>query len=228
MAAMTYDELVDMLALQIANLPTYQTEVGATGPELAAVDKEHGNLVYARDYANLIDAAKKTATGIKQAEFNGEEGATVDEYPPIAAGAMPDPGTKAGCLTRALERNRRWKAAAGYTHEIGLALGIVRSGDPLDPSTVKPTIECDGAQSGNVFTIIIKNRGESDLYDVLGSPVGDPQLGLLKTTNTRSTDVTVPPKDPPGPQQFQVQVQLKKNGANYGQLSDIVRVTVNP
>ena len=31
-----------------------------------------------------------------------------------------------------------------------------------------------------------------------------------------------------GPQQFQVQVQLKKNGANYGQLSDIVRVTVNP
>ena len=67
-----------------------------------------------------------------------------------------------------------------------------------------------------------------DLYDVLGSPVGDPQLGLLKTTNTRSTDVTVPPKDPPGPQQFQVQVQLKKNGANYGQLSDIVRVTVNP
>lgn len=44
----------------------------------------------------------------------------------------------------------------------------------------------------------------------------------------RSADLTVKPVDPPAPQQFQVQVQLKKNGANYGQLSDIVRVTVNP
>lgn len=134
---------------------------------------------------------------------------------------------KAGCLTRALDRNRRWKASAGYNHEIGVALGIVGSSEPDDPSTVKPTIERDAAASGNMFTIIVKGRGDSDLYDVLGSPVGTPTLGLLKTANTRSTDVTVKAVDPPAPQQYQVQVQLKKNGANYGQLSDIVRVTVN-
>ena len=78
-----------------------------------------------------------------------------------------------------------------------------------------------------MFTIIVKNRGESDMYDVLGCPVTDSQLKLLKSAKGRSTDVTVPAGEG-GSQQWQVQVQRKKNDQNYGQLSTIVRVTVNP
>ena len=41
-------------------------------------------------------------------------------------------------------------------------------------------------------------------------------------------NVVITPTTPDKPEQLQVRVQLRKNNQNYGQLSDVVSVTVNP
>lgn len=44
----------------------------------------------------------------------------------------------------------------------------------------------------------------------------------------KSSDVHVTPSTPGDAEQLLVRVQLRKNNADYGQLSDIVPVTINP
>lgn len=227
MAGYTYDEFVNAVEIQVANLPTYLTELGALSTDVEKRSKWLDNLHGAATYAEQIDIAKKVAFANKQSLLTGPVGPASD-YAPIATGTWPDATQGVGYLDQFLLDNRRWLNSPGCTPEIALACALKRVSTPPDAPSVKPAVECDPAQSGNMFTIIVKNRGESDLYEVLGCPAGDTHYNILKTTNTRSADVTVQPKDPEGPQQYQVRVQLKKSGANYGQLSDIVLVTVVP
>jgi hypothetical protein len=57
---------------------------------------------------------------------------------------------------------------------------------------------------------------------------GDVTWSVAKSATGKSTDVTLAASLAGDPQQFQVRVQLKKKNLNYGQLSDIVYVTINP
>lgn len=139
------DKLINALTLQSENLPTYAAAIGATPAEITAVDEALAVLVYIVNYSDLYEANKKTVTQIKQAVYNGEVGEPVAAIPVMPAGAPPF-AMIAGLLTLALERHRRWKAAAGYTEEAGIALGIAGATLPPDPATVKPTIEVSAAQ----------------------------------------------------------------------------------
>lgn len=228
MANYTFDEFVNAVEIQHANLPTYLTELGATSADVDKRGKWLDNMHGVQNYCETIDVAKKTAFANKASIMGGKAGDPCSPFAPISTGTWADESQGVGYYETFLEDNRRWMASPGCTPEIIVACALKKVTEAPDAPSVKPTIECDAAQSGNMFTIIVKNRGESSLYDVLGCPVGSSQFSILKTTDTRSTDVTVPPKDPPGPQQYQVRVQLKKGGENYGQLSDIVLVTVVP
>lgn len=225
----TIDKLIDCLQLQVANLPTYQVAVGATVGDVNAVLDAHANLEYIRDYADLIDANKKAVTQIKQAVYNGDINDTISAFPVFPAGDFPSAAV-AGELERAQIRNRRFKLGPGYTEEIGVALGIAGSPQTIDPGTIIPTIEVTASQSDYLFSIVVTNRGQSDMWDVQTSKVGANQWSTAKSSTGKSTDVTMPPNDPeaPGPYQIQIRVRLKRNGSNYGQLSPIAQVTVNP
>jgi hypothetical protein len=54
------------------------------------------------------------------------------------------------------------------------------------------------------------------------------RLTVPTTATGKSVDVTYDPGQTTGPAQLDVYVQLRKNNANYGQMSDISVVTLNP
>ena len=223
----TLDKLIACLQLQKQNLSTYQTEVGATAGDIAAVLAQLQALVYIRDYADVVDADKKAVFQIKQAIYNGDPDDTIAPFPvfPVAA---PPAGTASGILTITIERNKRFKLGPGYNKEIGIALGI-DSDAPLAPipGEITPTIEVFPAQTGYVFSIVVGNRAASDMWEV-SILRKDGNWTFVQSATGKSADITITPTDPGDPEQIQVRVQLKKANQPYGLLSDPAYVTVNP
>ena len=125
---------------------------------------------------------------------------------------------------------RRFKLGPGYNQDIGVALGFESSDPsaPLNPATVKPTVEASAAQTGYLASFVVANRADSDQWEVQASPASAPNWTAVKTATGKSTDVKFTPTTPGAPQQFMIRIQLKKNNQNYGQLSDVIYVTVNP
>lgn len=223
----TAEKLLAMLLLQVANLPTYKSQVGASDTDINAVNEAAANLEYVLDYAALIEANKKTVNKIKQEVFNGKTDEPVSAFPAFPAGAPPH-DMVAGLLDLANKRNRRFKAADGYTKEIGIALGIDGDAPSISPGSVKPTLEAFPAQNGYMFSVIVGNRGDSDSADVEIRRAGSETWTVAKTFTGKSVDVTVTPTTPGQPEQLQVRIQLRKKNEDYGQTSDAVSVTVNP
>lgn len=225
----TLDRLIQILTLQAANLPTYQAEVGATAADIQAVTDELANLVYMVDYAALIDTNKKTVFQIKQAAYNGLATDTIPPYPVFPVCKPPISPLVAGSLSRTIDRNARFRAASGYTHEIGVALGLTdATPTPPTPANIKPTVDAFAAQTGYMFSVVVANRGISDMWDVLVLQKGSATWTVAKSATGKSADVIVIPVNPGDPEQIQVRIQLKKSNDNYGQLSDIIYVTINP
>jgi hypothetical protein len=226
MANIAYDELVGRLTLQAANIGTYKDEVEATAEEQADIVNDLANLEYAADYSDVMDGNKKTCTQIKQNLFNGDENVPISEYPPVAAGALPNPA-KAGAYQRFQDRGKRWKTAPGWTEEIGTALGY--SGGPGKPiaSEVKPTIAVTAAASNSHFSVVVSNRGEANMWDVYILRKGGTWT-KVETCSGKSADVHVSLTTPGDAEQIQVRVQLRKANADYGQPSDPAYVTLNP
>lgn len=223
----TIQKLIDMLQLQQSNLPTYAADVGATPADILEVTTDLNNLIYVLDYSELIEANKKTVNQIKNAMFNYGDGKPIPPFPVFPAAAPPTVPV-ADCLGRANARNKRFKAATDFTEEIGTALGMGSGYIPPDPATVKPTIDVQGAQTGYLFSVVVGNRGDSDMWDVLTLGKGESSWSVIKSATGKSTDVTIAGNLAADPVQLQVRIQLKKKNQNYGILSDIVYVTVNP
>jgi hypothetical protein len=216
-----------MYLLQKANLATYKSQVGATDEDIEAVAEAADNLQYLQNYFELIDANKKTVAKIKQQVYNGDPDEAVSAFPAFPAAAPPHT-LIAGVSELGKKRNRRFKAAEGYTKEIGIALGIDGDAPSIAPGSVKPTAEVFAAQNGYMFSVIVGNRGDSDQWDVEIRRAGSETWTPAKTATGKSVDVTVTPTTPGQPEQLQVRIQLKKKNEDYGQVSDAVSVTVNP
>lgn len=230
MSIKTLDQLITILTTMKGNITTYQAAVGATAADITFVSNALANLDYLRGYAEEVDAFKKGVFQMKQTAFNGDPNEAIAPFPVIAAGASPTP-LAAGYLERVNNLIRRFKLGPSYTHDIGVALGF-ESSDPsvpiADPSTVKPTVEAFAAQTGYEASVVVGNRANSDQWEVLASPTSAPSWHVVKTATGKSIDVTLTPTTPGQPQQFQIRIQLKRNNQDYGQLSDIVTVTVSP
>lgn len=227
--ALSNEQLIDRLQLQVANLSTYQATLGLSNQLVDDVGTDLDAMNYMRDYSEIIEANKKTVFAIKQAVYNGDPDIPTSPFPLFPAANPPVNPPQTGVLTRDQDRARIIKASPNYTNEIGVALGLVGAQQAIDPNTVTPTIEVSAAQTGNLFSIVVSNRGTSDMWDVQIAKVGTITYSVAKSATGKSTDVIVPPDaENPVPRQFLVRVQLKKANANYGQLSNIVLVTINP
>lgn len=223
----SYTKLIEVLTLQVANLPTYMAAVGATAADLAEIEDDLNNLTYMLDYADLVDANKQAVTKIKQALYNGEESEPVSAFPVFPAGNPPK-AILAGAYQRAIARNKRFKAAAGYTKEIGIALGIDDESSSINPDLVKPTIQAFSAQTGYMYSVVVGNRGDSTMWDVWELRKGAVSWSKVDSFQGKSGDVHATPTTAGNAEQFQIRVQLRKNNQNYGIVSDIVYVTINP
>ncbi|HMS43411.1 MAG TPA: hypothetical protein PKE69_24490 [Pyrinomonadaceae bacterium] len=223
----TYQKLIEVLTLQVANLPTYQAAIGATNQELQDVTDALDLLIYLRDYADLMDANKQTVFQIKQAVFNGDKEEPIAAFPVFPPAAPPHTPT-ADLLGDAQARHRRWKSAAGYTEEIGIALGIEENSQPIAPESVKPNIQVSSMQSGYVYTVSVSNRGDARMWDVYEMRKGASVFSKTATCEGKSAEITAIPTDAGNAEQFLVRVQMRKNNQNYGQPSDAVYVTINP
>lgn len=222
------DKLINCLQLQVANLPTYAVAVGSTAGDLLAITNGLANLIYIRDYSEIIDANKKTVFQIKAMIYNGDPDGVVPAMPVFPAADFPE-DINAGELERAQIRNRRFRLGPGYTEEIGIALGIEHeAGGPTPEVDIKPTIEAFSSQSGYMFSLVVSKREKADMWTAQILRSGDAVWQNAGTFSGKAADVTITPTTPGQPEQLQVRVHLRKNNTDYGIVSDATYVTVNP
>jgi hypothetical protein len=226
MATISYNELIARLTLQNANIGTYGTDVGATAGEIADIANDLANLIYAQEQAEIVDGGKKTFFQIKQALFNGDDKVVIPEYPPIPPATLPN-AAKGGAYQRYIDRGKRWKTFPTWTQEINTALGYDGSAPKPDPSEVKPTIELTAAASNYHFSIVVSGRGEANMWDVYILRKGGVWT-KVESASGKSADIHISPLSDGDAEQIQVRVQLRKNNADYGQVSDPAYVTLNP
>lgn len=223
----TYEKLLTMYLKQKANLDTYKAQVGATADDITAVSQAADLMLYMKNFAELVDTAKKAVFNMKNDLFKGDKDEPIVEFGGFPAFSPPFP-LIAGLLELALERNRRFKAAEGYTKLIGIELGIEEESESLAPGDVKPTAEFTAASEGFMFAAVVSNRAKSDSWDVLFQRDGETNWTVAKTATGKSVDVTITPTNPAKPERVKVKIQLKKNNQNYGQASAITEITLNP
>jgi hypothetical protein len=226
----TYAKLIQVLTLQKANLTTYQTQVGATLADITEVTNELNNLNAMTIFCQQVDAYKKETFGMKDTMWRGELATPIVAFP---AALVPPTLTAAlaGALQRTLDRNRRFKAAPGYTHDIGVALGIESSDDVIGVDVTPPIVDVFPSESGYLFSVVVTGRGQSDAWDLLARPAGSNTWKTLGYGTSKSKDFTYNPGPTAGegvPIQLSLRVQLKKKDGNLGNPSDIVLATVNP
>lgn len=223
----SFDKLLTMYNKQKANLATHKSAVGAISDEITEVTEGAENLQYLKDLSELTDTAKKAVFKIKSDVYEGDRDEPVSAFGGFPAFAPPH-ALIGGLKERAQERNRRYRAAAGYTKAIGIELGIEEESASISPDMVKPSAELSAASSGYLFAAIVSNRAKSDSWDVIFQRDGETTWSIAKTATGKSVDVTITPTTPGKPERIKVKIQLKKNNQNYGQASDIIETTLNP
>ena len=215
------------LQTQNENITVYQAEVGATAGDIASIGSDTDNMEFLMELCNLADDFKKTTFGIKAEFYSSAEEVPAGAFAPAPATVPPSP-IMAGAIRRSRERDQRFLHATNISQAAKIALDLVGEVPaPLTPEEIKPSIEVFAAQTGYVFSVVTSDRADSDSWTVSVQPK-DGDWSQAGTFTGKSADVTYSPGTPGQPVLLNVRVQLKKKNTNYGQLSDIVQVTVNP
>lgn len=185
------------------------------------------------EYLNVYEYTVQTqASGHSVTEWRDQIlNGVLDKPAPDPPAAIPYTAV-VGSITGWVEAFREMRelivAQAGYTRAIGEDLMIVKPvTESPDQGSVQPTIQAHGAQSGYVFAIVVSGREKADMWEVQIKQ-GDGDWVTKGSYTGKSADITITPTTPGQPEQIQVRVQLRKSNANYGQLSQIATVTVNP
>ena len=228
METYTAAKLLEAQTILETNLPTYKNEVGATDDEVQANSRDRANMAQAIANSDLLDEDKRTATGIKNAVYDGDPGEPIAVYPPTAVQPLPHPDQMCGAESRYRELKRRYKAAKGYTAEIGMALGFETETQSISPGSVIPTVEAFAAQTGYHAAIVIGNRHDSTMWKCLGRRMNAETWKELTSGTGKSGNVEIEPTEAGKPERMELKIQLYKNNEPYGQPSQPVYVTFNP
>ena len=224
----TIEKLRTCLQLQKSNVPSYQVQIGASAQDITDINDQLAIIDSLITHCDLYDANKRTAFGIKDQVYRGDETDPVAAVPTTPAYVPPKP-LVSGILHITNSRNRRFREGPAFDEEIGIAIGILTSGPaaPVEPGTLKPTLDVFAAASGAMFSCVVGNRADSDQWqvEIRRATGGWEDAG---TFTGKSADVVISLTTPGQPEQIQVRVQLRKANANYGLVSDATTITVNP
>lgn len=143
--------------------------------------------------------------------------------PPGTPGEVP-PGIEAFIR----EVRREVVGSSNYAKADGEALGFEANTAPKPPpSEVKPTVKAFAATHGYGVSLVISGREGAVVADVYVTRKGGVRTKHA-TLEGKAGDITIEPTVPGDAEQLQIDVQLRKNNANYGQPSNPVYVTINP
>lgn len=223
----TPEQLLEKLEIQEENVPTYKTEIGATEADIAEITRDKTILREVVERWIVVEAGKKTTNAIKYHVFDGDENIAVADYP-VFPNDAPTIAYIGGCLQRFRARNKRFKAAKGYTATIGIAIGIEESSDPVSPASVKPTLNAIPAQKDYLVAVVVGNRADSSMWKIFGRRMNSEKREEIASGTGKSADITISPTVAGQPEKIELTVQLYKNNQPYGQISDAVSVTVAP
>lgn len=216
-----------MLLLQQENLPTYQTEVGASAADITAVTNDAANLQYLLEYTALIEANKKTVNQIKDAVYEGNPDEAVSPFPIFSPAAPPFP-LASGIEKRARQRNARFKTAAGYSEEIGKALGII-TGAGEAPSTDDLTAALKLTDLGGYqYSMDFRKQGMDAMFTqqrVKGTEKWFDATTALVSPAVVTVDA---PATDGAAVQLEIRGRLMKGNQLVGNWSPIYPLTVNP
>jgi hypothetical protein len=224
----TADELLEALTMQQSNIQTYKEAVNATDEDIKENSSDRANLATAMSNAALADTAKQVVFQIKNAVYNGNPSEPVSQNPEFAIVALPFPEMKAGAETRYRERKARFKAAKGYTTEIGIALGLEK---PASRATSPDDLVAAAAvkDAGNYkFEADYRKQGQSGMafqYRVKGTEKWNRAVNTLSSPALIEIDE---PATPGASVQIEVHCRYLKGNEQVGQWSPIYSVNVNP
>ena len=146
----------------------------------------------------------------------------------LTPGIPPDE-VPPGIEFRVREIARHIKGHSSYAEADGELLKIIGDSGVGSQSAPKPTIQTFAASSNFEFSVVVSLRGNSDAWQVWGAPAGTNNWSIIATATGKSADVTWSPQgENPAPEMLHVRVQLRRSNQDYGEVSDISQVTVNP
>jgi hypothetical protein len=221
--------LLEALTVERANIEDNQTLLGFSAADVTGCIQDYGNLSAALANVGIADADKQSVTKVKTAVYSGDAGESIQPYPSFALTALPFPLVKAGALSRYTNRKGRAKLAAGYTEQIGAAMGYADAKEQsIGEAEVKPSIEAFAAAVGYLFSLIVTARAKAAMWEVQLQRKGSDTWQTVMSATGKSADITITPTTPGAAEQILVRVILKKDNQIYGQPSDPVYVTVSP
>ncbi len=155
---------------------------------------------------------------------------SADPPAPIAW-ALP-PGTPAevppGIEKFIRDIRREVVGLTNYAKADGEALGFEATAPAsIAPADVKPTIKVYAAAHDYGVSIVVNGREGAIVWDVYLTRKGGNRTRYA-TCEGKTADITITPTVPSDAEQVQIDVQLRKNNANFGQPSDPAYVTANP
>jgi hypothetical protein len=202
--------------------------LGFTAAEITGVSDDNLVMQFLADIFNQIKAYESAMTQYRKIITEGDIGDPTPGFPGDPTFALPKE-IATGLFERLNDLRDRIMVAPAYTDETGALLGILPgTPDPISPADVKPSIQVFAAATGYMFSVVVADRADSNMWEVFIMRKGAANWTSAGSYTGKSADVTVLPTTPGDAEQMQVRVQLKKNNANYGQPSDVVYVTVNP
>lgn len=210
------------------NLTPVAASLGILPAELTSLDLDIEDFQALAAISLSVENFKSAVREYRISFSEGDIGDPSPVWPPISGNAPPNAPRPAGFFQRIVEMVARIRAAPAYTDEIGASLGIIpQEASSISPGDVKPLIEAFAAQADYVFAVIVSNRAEASAWTVSVQPKNG-EWAEMGTFTGKSADLTYAPATPGNPVALTIRVQLKRNNANYGQLSDIVAITVTP
>ena len=209
------------------NLGPIAASLGITPAEVTALGTDNDDF---QSLAQTTIALETFRAAVREYRLSLTEAPVGSPQPvfPFSNFDGPQNNRPAGMFQRIIELVDRIRAAPAYTDEIGASLGIIPAqSNGISPNDAKPTIQAFAAQMGYMFSLVVSNRADGDAWTVMILPKGG-EWTNGGTFTGKSADVTFAPATPGNPVAISVRVQLKRKNENYGQMSDIVALTINP
>lgn len=168
----------------------------------------------------------------QSAYFNTIAGNDPSKDPPLPITWTMPPGMPAevppGIEKFIRDIRREVVGLTNYATADGEALGFEATAPAnIVPADVKPTIKLYAAAHDYGVSIVVSGREGALIWDVYLTRKGGNRTKFA-TCEGKTADIIITPTVPGDAEQVQIDVQMRKNNANYGQPSDPAYVTVNP
>lgn len=205
----------------------YKDALGLTNQQVLDWTALATAFIEAYEFQQSTETSSQAATEWREEVFYGTPRGDAVSPAPVFAVMGPVTFTR-GVVPQFFQVRDHILTLNGYTPAIGEDLGLLGQEEQApNLGEFQPTIKVTPAQNGYLYSVVVSNRGESDQWEVEYRTKGGNWTSAGLFTG-KSVDIIFAPANPGDPVGLEVRVQLKKNNANYGLLSDTVAFTVNP